>query len=223
MKQITLLVAGLFFWLGLSTLVFAQENHVPPQAHALAQEISQNEHSYQPDSHSGHDEGHHPTVTKEKLLDLLWRALNFAALVFILVKFLGKPIAKGLHNRRQGIEKELHVLQSTRDQAEQSYQEFTARLAGIEGEIEQILQRAKTLAENEKKRILMEAESAAQEIKRQAEASIEAAARSAQRTLQEEVAEQATVLAEQIIMERLTAEDQARIIEQYLDKVGVRQ
>jgi F-type H+-transporting ATPase subunit b len=230
MKQITWLVAGLFFLLGSLDLVLAHgedpHSHLPPQVQAVLQELSENKEIHPPDSYAephGHDDQHHPSVTKEKLLDLLWRALNFAALVFILVKFLGKPLAKGLQNRRQGIEEELHALQSKRDQAEESYREFTARLAGIEGEIQQILNRAKGLADTESQRILLEAEETAQEIKRQAEASIEAAAQAAQKTLQEEVAEQAAILAEQILIERLNAEDQAQIIEQYLDKVGVRQ
>ena len=41
--------------------------------------------------------------------------------------------------------------------------------------------------------------------------------------LQNEVADQATVLAEELIVKNLKPEDQAKIIENYLDKVGAAQ
>ncbi len=42
----------------------------------------------------------------------------------------------------------------------------------------------------------------------------------ARRTLKNEVADQAAVMAEEFIVKNLTADDQVKIIENYLDKVG---
>ena len=42
----------------------------------------------------------------------------------------------------------------------------------------------------------------------------------ARRILKNEVADQAAVIAEEIIVKNLTADDQVKIIENYLDKVG---
>jgi F-type H+-transporting ATPase subunit b len=49
---------------------------------------------------------------------------------------------------------------------------------------------------------------------------VQAAMAAAQRGLQEEVAEQAAAMAEQLIASNLTPADHVAIIEQYLDKTG---
>jgi F-type H+-transporting ATPase subunit b len=171
----------------------------------------------------GHGEaGHHaaPMITGAKLKDLLWRVMNFAALVFILVKFGGRPVARYFDDRRRAIADELKNMEARRDEAEQACKAFEARLAGMEDEIALTVERAVASAAKEKERILAEAEQAAQEIRRQAEAAVQAAVAAAQRGLQEEVAEQAAAMAEQLIVKSLTPTDHVAIIEQYLDKTG---
>ena len=171
---------------------------------------------------AGEHEGgeHHPMITPARLKDLFWRTANFLALVVILVKFLAKPIGSALTGRRQQIKAELEDLQAKRDEAERSYKEFEARLAGMEKEMETIVERAVALAEVEKKRIIEEAEQAAEDIKRQAEAAVQAELVNAKRKLRDEVAEQAAAMAEELIVKNLTPADQVTITEQYLERVG---
>ncbi len=161
-----------------------------------------------------------PMITAEKLKDLFWRTVNFIALVVILVKFLAKPISSGLSGRRRQIKEELVDLQEKRDEAERSYKEFVSRLAGMEKEMDTIVEKAIAQAGIEKTRILEEAERAAEDIKRQAEAAVQAELVDAKRTLRNEVAEQAAAMAEELIVKNLTAEDQVAITEQYLERVG---
>ena len=170
----------------------------------------------------GHGGGEHhaPMITPAKLKDLFWRTVNFLALVVILVKFLAKPISSGLAGRRRAIKEELEELQAKRDEAERSYKEFEARLAGMEKEMETIVEKAVAQAETEKARILEEAERAAEDIRRQAEAAIQAEMVDARRQLKDEVAEQAAAMAEELIVKNLTPEDQIAITEQYLERVG---
>ena len=165
---------------------------------------------------------HHkaPMITAEKLKDLFWRTVNFIALVVILVKFLAKPISSGLSGRRKQIKEELEELQDKRDEAERSYKEFVSRLAGMEQEMDVIVEKAIAQAGVEKTRILEEAERAAEDIKRQAEAAVQAELVDAKRILRNEVAEQAAAMAEELIVKNLTAEDQVAITEQYLERVG---
>jgi F-type H+-transporting ATPase subunit b len=154
------------------------------------------------------------------LKDLFWRAVNFLALVIILVKFGAKPVLSGLTGRQQQIREELETLTARRDEAEQSYKEFSAKLAGMEREMEVIVEKAIAQAQVEKERILAEAEKAAEDIKRQAEASVMAELEDAKRALREEVAEQAAAMAEELIVKNLTPADQVTITEQYLERVG---
>jgi F-type H+-transporting ATPase subunit b len=168
-----------------------------------------------------HGEGHvAPMITKAKLWDLLWRALNFAALVFIMVKFLARPIAAGLGGRKRQIQDELETMKEKRDEAEQEYKAFELRLAGMDDELAELVEKAKAMAEDEKTRILAEAEASAKDIRRQAEAAVQGALAHAKSKLQAEVAEQAVVMAEELIVKNLTPEDQVAITEQYLERVG---
>lgn len=169
---------------------------------------------------SGHAEHHAPMLTAAKLKDLFWRILNFAVLIFILVKFLAKPIATSLGGRRQEIKDELEAMQEKRDEAEQTYKAFELRLAGMEDELTELVNKAKAMAEEEKTRILAEAEAAAKDIQRQAEASVQGTLAQAKTSLQTEIAEQAVVMAEELIVKNLTPEDQVAITEQYLERVG---
>ena len=192
----------------------ASEGHGTKEAgHAAAQT-----------SHGGgHDAAHSSSLSPAKLKDLFWRTINFIALVIILVKFLAKPIGSGLSGRRKQIQEELEELEAKRDKAERSYKEFEARLAGMEKEMETIVEKAVAQAENEKERILKEAERAAEDIKRQAEAAVKAEIVDAKRRLRDEIADQAAAMAEELIVKNLTPEDQIAITEQYLERVGAAQ
>jgi F-type H+-transporting ATPase subunit b len=160
------------------------------------------------------------SITPAKLKDLFWRTANFIALLVILIYFLAKPIGNALLGRRQQVINELETLQEKRNAAERSYKEFEARLAGMEKEMEGIVQRAIAQAGNEKVKIIADAEKAAEDIKRQAEAAIQAEIVEAKRALRDEIADRAAAMAEELIVKNLTPEDQVKITEQYLDRIG---
>lgn len=210
-----------------SVLIAATDSHAP----AAHQEIQADAHAAPPaaasatGAHAGASGGHGEVhaanpLAPEKLKDLFWRLVNFLALVVILVKFLGKPIMAGLTGRQQQIREELDDLVRRRDEAEKSYKEFEARLAGMEQEMERVVRQAIAQAQAEKERILAEADRAAEDIKRQAEAAVRTELEDAKRLLREEVAEQAAAMAEELIVKSLTPADQIAITEQYLERVG---
>ncbi|MCL2340153.1 MAG: ATP synthase F0 subunit B [Proteobacteria bacterium] len=188
------------------------------QAGATAHQAATVEHGAKAE---GHGDAHASNpLSGEKLLDLFLRTINFLALVIILVKFGAKPIMSGLSGRQQRIREELDDLTVRRDRAEQSYKEFEAKLAGMEKEMERIVERAIAQAQVEKERILADAEKAADDIKRQAEAAVQAELEDAKRRLKDEIAEQAAAMAEALIVKNLTSADQVAITEQYLERVG---
>jgi F-type H+-transporting ATPase subunit b len=163
---------------------------------------------------------HHSTVTPEKLKDLAWRTMNFAALMIILIKFLKKPIVDGLRGRREGIKEEFDSLEAQRAESEAQYQEYAGRLSGLDAELKEMVAKAIAQGEVEKERIIAEANAAAEQIKRQAESAVVNAVAEAKINLKNEVADQAAVMAEELIKNNLTAEDQNNLVGAYLAKVG---
>jgi F-type H+-transporting ATPase subunit b len=162
----------------------------------------------------------HGSLSPEKLKDLGWRVMNFAVLMFILIKFLKKPLADGLKNRREGIRAEFEDLESRRADAEREYKEYESKLTGIDDELKSMVENAIAQGQKEKERIIEEAERAAEGIKRQAEMAVQNEIADAKRRLKAEIAEQAAIMAEEIIKKNLQDADQDKLVEDYLIKVG---
>ncbi len=160
------------------------------------------------------------SLSPAKLKDLGFRVMNFFVLLVILVKFGAKPIASGLSARRNQIKDEINDLEAKKADAEVAYKEFSAKLESVEKDVDTVVEKAVAQAEIEKVRILDAAEKSAEDIKRAAEMAIANEVTAAKRALKVEVTEQAAVMAEELIIKNLTADDQVKIIEDYLDKVG---
>ncbi|PHR24625.1 MAG: ATPase [Desulfotalea sp.] len=174
------------------------------------------------DAHSADVGGHvvSNSLSAAKLKDLGWRVVNFIALMIILVKFGAKPIGASLSARRVKIKDEIETLEMQKVEAEQSYNDFQTKLSSVESEIDKVVDRAIAQAEDEKRKILEKAEQAAEEIMRSAEMAVQNEVTEARRILKDDAAEQAAIIAEQLIIKNLTEDDQVKIIENYLDKVG---
>ncbi|MEJ2689129.1 MAG: ATP synthase F0 subunit B, partial [Deltaproteobacteria bacterium] len=106
---------------------------------------------------SGGEGGHHAggeLLPPKKLWDLLYRTLNFAGLVAILVFSLKKPIANGLAGRRQAIMEQFDELEARKSEAELKYREYEGKLSQIDDEVQKILDAAVAQGELEKQKII---------------------------------------------------------------------
>jgi F-type H+-transporting ATPase subunit b len=159
-------------------------------------------------------------IPTTKWWDLLWRTLNFAVLLIVLIKVLSKPIANGLRTRQQSIREEFTDLEERKAEADKAYHTYEEKLASIDQEVSDIIQAAIAQGEAEKERIINEANRAAEDIKRQAEMAIQHELAEAKLKLRADVANQAVVMAEELIRKNLHEADQVKLIEDYLAKVG---
>jgi len=159
-------------------------------------------------------------LSVEKLWDFLWRTLNFAVLVFILVKFGAKPIGNMLKGRQMTIKEQFDDLEAKKAEANKTYQVYEEKLAQIDQEVTKIIETAISHGEAEKERIIEEANRAARDIKRNAEMAVQHEMAEAKLRLREEVANQAILIAEELIKKNLQKDDQVRLVEDYLEKVG---
>ena len=218
---LSLVTLTLWFALSLGTAFASGQPAHPPAAdsHAVAADAGHTAEASHGDAAAADAHGG-GSLSAAKLKDLGWRIVNFIALMIILVKFGAKPIGSGLASRRAQIKEEIEDLQQKRVDAEQSYDDFQVKLLNVESEIDTIVDRAVAQAEIEKTKIIEKAEQAADDIKRAAEMAIQNEITEARRSLKDEVAEQAAVMAEELIVKNLTDDDQVKIIDDYLAKVG---
>ena len=154
------------------------------------------------------------------LLDLLWRFINFALMVLILVWALRKVGIKGrLSARTKEIQHRLDDLKREKDAAHQRYREVEEKLNALESERKSIIDQYKQDGIAEKERIVQEAKEKVEQILNQAEVTIEQEIHSARERLKEEVVDYAAKKAQEIIARELTEIDQDRLIHDFIERV----
>jgi F-type H+-transporting ATPase subunit b len=155
------------------------------------------------------------------LLDLLYRWINFALLVIILVVVLRKvPIKEYFASRIEGIRKEQEDLKTQREAAERKARDLESKLKAFEGERKEILAQYRADGLAEKERILAEANNRAKQILEQAEVTIQYEMQTAKEKLKEEVVALAAQRAEQIIEQEMTDGDQDRLVNEFIERLG---
>jgi len=153
------------------------------------------------------------------LKDLLWRVVNFAILLWILIKFTGKPVKNYFANRREVLIQSIEEAKKAKEAAERLFQEYQKKLASLDDEVKEIESRIRAEAEAEKQRILSEAEQFVVKVKQQAEQMADQEVVMAKRRLKDEAAKLAMQAAEEMIKKNITAADQSKMVENYLEKV----
>ncbi len=158
-----------------------------------------------------------------KVKDLIWRTMNFAVLVGALIFLLRKPLAKGLAARRQGIRDQLDDLERQKQEAGKRLADYKEKLSQLDKEVEKIVAEYIQQGEAVKAKIIEEAKSAAEKLQEQAKKNIEHEFQKARQQLTAEMGDRAVSMAEELLKKNINAEDQQRIIDEYLTKVVVAQ
>jgi F-type H+-transporting ATPase subunit b len=139
-----------------------------------------------------------------------------AAVLFFLLR---KPIPRALNNRIRGIQEQLKDLEAKKSEAEAQLAAYNQKLSALEKEAERIVADYIRQGQEAKARILKEAESASEKIQLQARRNIEHEFEQTKAQLQREIFEKALVKAEELLKQNITAQDQNKLIEEYLQKV----
>lgn len=154
------------------------------------------------------------------LKDFLYRLFSFAITFGLLAYFLAKPIRLGLSGRREGIEKTLRQAEDARKEAEAKFAEYDSKLARAAGEIEQIYGEIRREGELERQKIVANAQEMAAKIRQEAERTAANEIAKARTELRQEAAQMAVRIAEDILRQKVTAQDQDRLVDEYMQKVG---
>jgi len=199
--------------LSLPALAFAQEGE-----HAAAGEAHEAAGEGHGEGHGEHGEAHEaPTLDWGRLG---WQILNFGALLFLLVKFGGPPVAKALAARHQQIKSDLASAAETRAAAQARFEQQEKRLASLEQEIATIAASIKQEAEAEKARLIALSEERARRIREESEFIIEQQIKQAEEDLRREVAAAAVALAEKIVRSQMGPGDQQRMIDSFVGDIA---
>jgi len=157
--------------------------------------------------------------TTARLLDLLYRSINFIIFFGVIFFLLKKPLKQFLADRRDSIQKELQDLEAKKEEANREFQTLEKRISNIKEEREAILAEYKAEAEKEKQKIIDNAQKMASRIVDQAQNTIQQEIQKAGQSLRQEMSETAVRMAEELLKKNITENDQKLLIGEYLAKV----
>ena len=163
--------------------------------------------------------GEHGAEPKGWIATDTYRVMNFTVLAVALFFLLRKPVSQALNARIKGIQNQLEELEKKKAEAEKELASYSHRLEQLNKEAEKIVEEYIRQGNEAKARILQEAESTAEKMEEQAKKNIEHEFEQARKNLREDILEKAIAKAEETIKERISTEDQERLVDEYLDKV----
>lgn len=160
----------------------------------------------------GHDSG--------KLLDLLYRFINFALLVIILFVVIKKSALKDMFAaRKEEIRKKLEDLSRAKSEAEKRYRELDQKLRAFEERKKEIIEQFRKEGLAEKEKIIQEANERAKLMLQQADAAIQREIQGARDRLKLEVVNAAAEKARDMITKEMKDSDQDRLVQDFIKKV----
>jgi F-type H+-transporting ATPase subunit b len=152
--------------------------------------------------------------------DYLWKIINFGILAFILFKYGRKPLQSFLKQRAELIEKTLKEAREAKEAAEKALLKVEERLKTKDKEIEEILSLTKRSGEVERENLMEQGDRLKEKILEQAKANIAYELKHAKEAIKAEAAEVAIELAEKKLKEKLTKEEQERLLDESITKIG---
>lgn len=165
------------------------------------------------DQGAGHDSG--------RLMDLLYRCINFALLVIILVVVIKKTSLKDYFaQRREDIKRRMEELQKEKAAAEVRYQELEQKFKDFEVKKKEIVEQFKAEGLVEKDKIIAQAKDRAKQIMSQAESTIQREILGAKDRLREEIVNVAARKAQDLIVGQIKASDQEHLVDEFIERVG---
>lgn len=149
-----------------------------------------------------------------------WKFLNLAIFIAIMVYFLKKPLSEAFKAKRETIRAELIKAEAERQSALAQLTSTEAKLANLNSESNNVIERARQEAESEKTRIARETEEEINKLRRQAESELERAGQLSRKQLRRFSAEESIRLAEEKIKQNINAEKDSRLIKNNIQAIG---
>lgn len=142
----------------------------------------------------------------------IWSFAVFLLLMLLLTAIAWKPIMQGLEKREQGIADMIAATQASNEDAKKLLASYERRLAEASEEVKSMLDDARRDADSMRQTIVAEARQAAEDEKERARLEIGMARDDALAQLAEKAGDLAVGVAEKFLREKISADDQARLV-----------
>jgi F-type H+-transporting ATPase subunit b len=160
-------------------------------------------------------EHHAPSIN-----DIWFPLGNFLIYAFILVKFALPLVRDFLKTRREEVVSTIAQAAAKKQAAEALVKDYQTKVAGLDREIQTLQATLRDEGEREKARLVGEAEALAVKIKQDALFLADQEVKIARQQLRQEMANQAEAAARGLVERNLSAADQNRLAEEFIQSLG---
>jgi F-type H+-transporting ATPase subunit b len=154
--------------------------------------------------------------------DFIWHTINFLILLFLLTKFLYRPIVSMLDERSRRIQESLEAAERAQADVARADREREELLATTRREIGEMMAQAQSAAERIHSEARSTAQQEAQRIVETARQEADAERAQAMAELRREVASLAVSAAERVISRSLDDQTHRQLVEEFLDEQPAR-
>jgi F-type H+-transporting ATPase subunit b len=155
-------------------------------------------------------------------IDLGKKTFDFIVLVGLLYWLLAAQIKEFFSGRRAEIKKTLEESVEKKAEAEKKYREYSEKIDKASVEIDGIFEMIKAQGITEKQKIIEDAEKAAIKMKEDARTRIEQELKGASDQLKAQAIQLSVQMAEEILKRSITARDHEAMVEEYMNKVVIK-
>jgi len=152
--------------------------------------------------------------------ELIWGAISFVILFFLLAKFAYPGLKQGMDNRAEKIRTGLDDADKAKTDAQRILDEYQRQLADAKSESGRIIEEARQAADKLRQDLKRQAETEVAELRARSQEDIQAQVQRAMADLQARVGELAIELAEKVVERSLDRETNMQLIENYINQVG---
>jgi len=152
--------------------------------------------------------------------EIIWGAISFLVLFFLIAKFAFPAVKKGIDARADKIRSSLDEAEKTRDEANTILEDYRRQLADAKNESSRIIEEARQSADKLRQDLKKQAEAEVAEIKDRAQSDIAAQVERAMGDLRARVADMTIELTEKVVQRSLDRETNLALIERFIDEAG---
>jgi F-type H+-transporting ATPase subunit b len=149
--------------------------------------------------------------------DYIWLSLNLTVFLYILQRFVGRPMGAFLDTRRDGIVEELQNARRQLEEADRLQAEVAKRLADVEEEVAALKERATVDGDAEAGRILEQAKIDEERFLRRVDEEISRREAQTRAQLTQDTADLTAQLARDLLDREMTEEDRRRVLDRSLN------
>ncbi|MDZ5471812.1 F0F1 ATP synthase subunit B [Bacillus sp. 31A1R] len=152
--------------------------------------------------------------------DILFQLVMFIILLALLKKFAWGPLMGIMKQREDHIANEINSAEQSRGEAQKLLDEQRSLLKEARTEAQTLIENAKKQGDVQREEIITLARSEADRLKESAKLEIEQQKEKAVAAIREQVATLSVMIASKVIEKELTAQDQEKLINDYIQEAG---